>query len=79
MSCIARIEKLENGFTVEVIDVKQQAENQKPKAAWKDPWKEYAFSTKKEVTDFLTKTLDTLVPKDESYGTAFNEAVAEKD
>lgn len=77
--CIARIEKLENGFTVAVIDEKQQAKNQSAKGSWQDPWKSYAFSTKQEVIDFLTKTLDTLSPKDDSYGTAFKEAIAEKD
>jgi hypothetical protein len=75
--CIARIEKLVNGYEVEVLDPDQQKKNQAPKSSWKDPWKGYAFSTKEEVVKFLEKVLDKLQPEDESYDTSFSKAIAE--
>lgn len=71
---VLRIEKLENGFTVEVRDPKIDAANQKPKANWQSPWKEYVFSTSKEVIAFVTSHLGSL-PK--SAGDEFNDAAAE--
>lgn len=71
---ILKIEKLENGFTVEVRDPKIDEANQKPKANWKSPWKEYAFSTSKEVIAFVTSHLGSL-PK--SAGDEFNDAAEE--
>ena len=71
---ILRIEKLENGFTVEVRDPKIDEANQKPKVSWKSPWKEYAFSTSKEVIAFVTSHLGSL-PK--SAGDEFNDAAEE--
>lgn len=71
---ILKIEKLENGFTVEVRDPKIDAANRKPKASWESPWKEYAFSTSKEVIAFVTSHLGSL-PK--SAGDEFNDAAEE--
>lgn len=71
---VLKIEKLENGFTVEIRDEKIAAANQKPKSNWQDPWKEYAFSTSKEVIAFVTSHLGSL-PK--SAGDEFNDAAAE--
>ena len=71
---VLRIEKLENGYTVEIRDPKIDAANQKPKASWKSPWKEYAFSTSKEVIAFVTSHLGSL-PK--SAGDEFNDAAEE--
>lgn len=75
--CIARIDRLTNGFTVEVWDEKIAAENRKPKTDYKDPWKEYAFSSKEEVIAFLTAHLDSLKapPGPEvEYADSFSEA-----
>lgn len=69
-----RIEKLENGFEVEVCDPAIRKANEKPKAQWKDPWKKYAFSTGKEVIAFVTRHLAS-VPK--SGMDEFNEAADE--
>ena len=71
---VLKIEKLENGFTVEIRDEKIAAANSKAKANWKDPWKEYAFSTSKEVIAFVTSHLGSL-PK--SPSDEFNDAAAE--
>ncbi len=69
-----RIEKLENGFEVEVYDEKISKANEKPKAAYQSPWKKYAFSTGKEVIAFVTRHLDAM-PK--STEDEFNEAAKE--
>jgi len=74
--CVARIEKLENGYEVEVADPELQKKNQSSKN-WKDPWKGYAFSTKEEVIKFLEKVLDKLEPEVDDYSTSFSKAIAE--
>lgn len=74
--CVLRIEKLENGYTVEIKDEAVDKANEKagPKTPWKDPWKEYAFSTSGEVLNFVKKHLASLPksPQDE-----FNDEAAE--
>lgn len=76
---VLKIEKLENGYEVEVKDPKVVAENEKPNkgktlAAWQDPWKAYAFTTDKEVIEFIKRHLASL-PK--SSHDQFNEAADE--
>lgn len=76
--CIVRIEKLENGFNVQVIDPKIVAENEKPKSSWKDPWMGYAFKNSDEVCEFLEKVLDKLAPPsaDAMFADAFKAATS---
>jgi len=69
--CVARIEKLENGYTVEILDPKIQEANAKPKSTYESPWKSYAFTTAEEVKNFVGEHLE--------YGQAFNEAAASDD
>lgn len=78
---IVRIEKLSNGYEVEVCDPGLQAANKNPKTPYVDPWKSYAYSTKEEVVAFLTKVLDTLSPDDDEdeMGTSFQRAITEDD
>ncbi len=79
---VLRIEKLENGYEVEICDPKIQAANDKPKSSWQDPWKGYAFTTAEEVKNFVGEHLDSLKPPpdaDEEYGAAFKQATAEDD
>jgi len=71
---ILRVEKLTNGYTVEVCDPTQMAKNKNPKTPYKSPWKEYAFKTDKEVNAFISKVLPTLNPEADDMGAAFNEA-----
>lgn len=59
---IARIEKLANGYVVEVYDEKVAAENRKPKTEYKDPWVGHALPTAEAVKEFLGQHLDTLSP-----------------
>jgi hypothetical protein len=73
---VLRVEKLENGYTVEVCDPSVMAKNKSPKAPYKSPWKEYAFTTPKEALAFITKVLPTLNPEEDDMGAAFNEACA---
>lgn len=75
---IVRVEKLANGYEVEVCDPDIVKANNKPKAAWNDPWKGYAFKTAKEVTEFLTKVMDTLEPDNSNdMETNFQRALGE--
>ena len=79
---VCRIEKLENGYEVSICDPKIQAENDKPKSNWKDPWKGYAFTTSVEVVAFIAEHLDKLKPPpdaDSEYSASFKRATAESD
>jgi hypothetical protein len=74
---VCRIEKLTNGFTVEIPDAAAKKNNANSKKPYIDPWKEYAFATSAEVAAFITKHLDALEPPEEDMGTAFDRAVSE--
>jgi hypothetical protein len=80
--CVLRIDKLQNGFTVEVCDPAIMAENDKPKnLSYKSPWKEYAFSTSEEAVAFVAKALGKLKPApddDAVFASSFNAAASEK-
>lgn len=78
---IARIEKLENGYEVEVCDPATEDKNSRGKGPYVDPWKGYAFKTTDEVVAFLTKVLGKLAPVSDSeeYAESFNKAVSEKE
>ena len=56
--------------------------SEKPKAAWKDPWKGYAFTSAEEVKNFVGEHLDKLKPPpdaDEEYETEFARQTGEKE
>lgn len=74
--CVLKVEKLENGYEVEVCDPVISAANDNPKATWRDPWKGYAFKTEKEVVTFVSKILSTLSPAKDDAGVLFKQAVA---
>lgn len=79
---VLRIEKLQNGYEVEICDPKIQAENDKPKSVYKNPWKGYAFSTADEVKNFIGEQLDSLKPPpdaDAEYSAAFAKATSKDD
>lgn len=75
---VLRVEKLENGFEVEALDPKIEAENAKPKSSYKSPWKAYAFTSADDVVNFIKQHLSTL-PKSsqEEFDTAAKEAFKE--
>jgi len=79
----ARIEKLENGYTVCVTDRVIQKANQKPNAKWKDADKEYAFKDLASALKWIADNEATIAP-DESddgakYTSAWNEATSKED
>lgn len=76
---VARINKLSNGYTVEVCDPAQQEKNKSPKNSYASPWKTYAFSSPKEVLAFLTKVLANLKPADDDMSTSFQRAIESED
>lgn len=59
---VLRVEKLENGYTVEVCDEKIMEENRKPKSEYQDPWKAYAFEDVEGVVQFVKDCLGKLKP-----------------
>lgn len=73
---VCRIERLANGFEVEMTDPKIVEQNQKGKGSWRDPNVGYAFKTVQEVLDFLGKNLEAALPMDE-YESAFDMASKE--
>lgn len=81
---VVKIEKLTNGYEVEyrdpdIVKANQARSSSKGSMApWRDPSRAMAFTTSKEVTDFLTKNLDKLVT-DASYETGFSNALMEDD
>ena len=81
---VCRIERLANGFEVELTDPKIVAQNQKrdtkgmSMGPWKDPKVGYAFKNVDEVCAFLKTNLDKAMPLDE-YGSNFDTAVDEED
>jgi hypothetical protein len=71
------IRRLNNGFVVEATDPKIVEANDKQKSGvyrYRNPRREYAFKTFKEVLKWLKDNEATLTaaPKDD-YGTAFDE------
>jgi len=79
--CIVRIESLENGFEVEVLDPKIDAANNKPNSRWQDPYVSYAFNSSKDVCEFLEQVLDKLAPPSEAktFADAFKKATSSTD
>ena len=76
---VLKVEKLENGYEVEIRDAEQEAKNAKPPkkneaTQYVDPWKAYAFTTDKEVVAFIKRHLASL-PK--SSHDEFNDAAEE--
>ena len=78
--CILKIERIENGYEVEVVDPDIVAANSKPKGCYIDPWKSYALKTAADVTKFVGAHLDTLKPPPDAetqFSSAFSKATEE--
>jgi len=76
---LLKIEKMENGYEVEICDpdIMEQNEKNSKNAQWRDPWKSYAFGTVEEVAKFVSIHLGKLKPPpgaDEEYAAAFKSA-----
>lgn len=78
----ARIEKLENGYTVSVTDRKIEAENRKPRSAYRDSQREYAFKDLKSALKWIAENEAELAPAKPSpeseYTGAWNEATTKE-
>jgi hypothetical protein len=80
-NCVLRVDKLENGYEVEICDEAIRLANEKPKTSWQDPWKGYAFTTAEEALAFITTHLEKLKPPPDAateYSTAFKNATKDK-
>jgi hypothetical protein len=76
---VAKIEKMVNGYTVEIRDPKIEAANRSPTTPWKNPWKEYVFANSDEVIAFLTKVLGKIKPPEgDDLATNFKRATEEE-
>jgi len=75
MHCRVVIERVANGYEVEVTDPKLKAKNMGD-GPYISSAKEYVFKTVDEVLTFLTKNLDKALPADE-YDSSFDEALEE--
>lgn len=78
-----RIERLKNGYEIEMKDPEIVKANQKPRKGsepytYRDPYVSYAFTKIEDVLTFLKKNLDKALPDDE-YDTSFDAAVASDD
>lgn len=79
--CVLRIEKLENGWEVEMLDTAVQEKNRAPSkpgklVPYEDPWKSYAFEEFDTMIKFIKEKLPLLHPEsdDEVYASAFETA-----
>ena len=75
---VCRIERLQNGFEVEINDPEIAKQNKSSKGSWRGPMVGYVFKDVKEVLAFLEKNLDKAMPGDESES-SFDKAVGEED
>lgn len=76
-----RIERLQNGFEVtmrdpDIVKANNAASNKSGPCPYKDPNLEYAFTTSKEVLDFVKANIDKALP-DDAYSDAFDLAAEE--
>lgn len=78
MDDIVRIEKLENGYEVEVLDPETAAKNAKPSGGWQDPYKAYAFDDIEKLLTFLREVLPKIevATSKDTYAAEFKKATA---
>ena len=74
---VLKIERLQNGYEVSVVDEKIVAANNKPQSKYESPWKSYAFPDVAAVVKFIEASLAALKPPpkaDDVYAEAFKQA-----
>ena len=79
MECVLRVEKQENGYTVEVRTPDKPAKASATPMPYVDPWKSYVFKDVASVTKFITKVLPGLKVSGDEYENAFMAAASEAD
>lgn len=75
---VAKIEKMKNGYEVEMKDPEIVKANMKPSkgaSPWRDPNVSYVFKTVEEVLAFLKTNLEKAIPEDD-FESSFDEAAA---
>lgn len=86
-NCI-RIERLENGFTVEMDDPaiikknreRDNASSKGPYQPWVDPSRKFAFKDEKAVIAFITKNVKKIVPETKTdFASSFDLAAKDDD
>jgi len=77
-TCIVRIERMANGYEVEITDPEIVKANESSKDKWRDPNVSYAFKTPREVVTFLSRNLEKALPLDD-YTTSFDKAANEEE
>lgn len=77
-----RIERERGGYKVHATDPEIEKQNRErdhsksPSGHWKDPHVEFAFETKEQTLEFVTKAMDIALPEDE-YSSAFDKLAKE--
>jgi GTP cyclohydrolase I len=75
------IKTAENGFVIEVVDKKIQAQNEKSKSVYEDPEREFVLKTPDDVIALVTKIMSGVdLPKSDKdvFDQAFKEATNPK-
>jgi hypothetical protein len=84
--CCIRIEKLANGFTVEMKDpaickanAKRDAMRSNVVTPWRDPWKTFVCNDEASLLKFLKANLSKAVAEGDDYECSFNTACIDED
>jgi hypothetical protein len=86
--CFLRMDRFENGFTVEIKDPaivkanEKRDNSSKVYTPYKDPWKTFVFKSSAEVQAFLKKNMDKAVVSSKpasDYDGSFDVACADGD
>lgn len=77
---VMRIEKLENGFEVEVYEPAPAPKGKgTPPMGMPEPWKGYAFTSADDAIAFITEKLPTLKTRRDEFSDGFAEATTEEE
>lgn len=74
-----RIERVQNGYVMEITDpeiVKANKDKESYGKGWRDPDVKYSFDESSELLEFLSKNIDKALPMDE-FSASFDAAVKE--
>lgn len=79
MDAEMRIERAVNGFTLRMRDPKIAEKNHKDKGPWRDPNVTMVFENAANLVKFIEKNIETALPKQDTFATAFDTAVENDD
>ena len=77
------IKKLTNGYALyfrdpEIVKANRERDSMSKSKPYREPEREMAFKTSKELTEFLAKNLDKMCAEDD-FETSFTKALTESD